>query len=236
MYKIQFDSWDSIDVLVINGEGTLHNNRPSATGILDLAQRAQQHNIPVILINTVWQNMDQHWRTVTDKLYYWSVRDRLSQEYAQEKFGRKPDFYLDLSVANIPSKTHTTPISVAVGNTFDGKVYTRFDSVRHSIFDHNWDDFVGILRNTDMYVTGRFHEIMGACAAQTPFIGIHGNSWKVQGLIYSSGIPIPTYDTFDYTYAQTTTFFKHYSSHFKDFYSWFNSQTVLDINTIIDTV
>ena len=236
MYKIRYDDWDIVDVLLINGEGTLHNNRPSAVGILDLAQRAQAHNVPVVLINTVWQNMDIKWKSVTDKLYYWSVRDVLSQEYAQKEFNRLPDFYLDLSVNTLPSIVKSAPVDIATGNTFESRLVTRFTAQHHSIFDNNWDDFVNKLRNTDMYISGRFHEIMGACAAQTPFIAIRGNSWKIEGMIHSSGIAIPTVDVFDYTKTQVEEYFTYYRGHFKDFYNWINSQQKLDILSIINSI
>lgn len=182
--------WNETDAVVVNGEGTLHNNRPGAVGVLDFVQRAQSHGVPTVLVNTVWQNMSLDWKPVVQGLTYWSVRDRLSQEYAHS-FNCEPELYPDLSMnTQIPWLIEGHPSGVAHGNTWQSRVRANYPSAYVSVFANTWTGFVQQLQTYSAYATGRFHEICAAVVAQTPFWPIQGNSWKTQGLLADYDIPV----------------------------------------------
>jgi hypothetical protein len=47
------------DVVIINGEGTMHHDSPGALAVLEAALFAHEFGKPVALINTVWENNNQ---------------------------------------------------------------------------------------------------------------------------------------------------------------------------------
>lgn len=49
---------NSYDLLLINGEGTLHHDRPKALAICHAARHASKRGKVVVLLNTVWQEND----------------------------------------------------------------------------------------------------------------------------------------------------------------------------------
>jgi len=66
------------DIIIINGEGTLHHERPAGYWLLEAAPWAQRNGIPIVLINATWQANSQD---MLDKLQYFdliSVRESCS--------------------------------------------------------------------------------------------------------------------------------------------------------------
>ena len=43
------------DIIIMNGEGTLHHDRPGAQMLLAAGILAHQHGIPIVLVNTIWE-------------------------------------------------------------------------------------------------------------------------------------------------------------------------------------
>ena len=70
---------DAADLVIVNGEGSLHHDSRNAGRIFDICQ-ALQSSHELALINSVWQNNDaQKWRPLLDKFKAIYVRDRRSQ-------------------------------------------------------------------------------------------------------------------------------------------------------------
>ncbi|MGE6527601.1 polysaccharide pyruvyl transferase family protein [Pseudomonas sp. NPDC077382] len=68
----------TVDLCLVNGEGTMHDDAPAALLFGVLARYCQVHNIPCFLINSVWQSnfkLNEYARSFT-AIY---VRDKLSQ-------------------------------------------------------------------------------------------------------------------------------------------------------------
>ena len=219
--------WRTVDAVVVNGEGTLHNNRPGAVGVLDFVQRAQQNHVATVLVNTVWQNMEPEWNSVVQALDYWSVRDRLSQQYAHS-FGCTPDLYPDLSLNQQYPRTQTAS-GVAHGNTWQSRVRATYPSTFVSIFAHDWHTFVEHLQSHSAYATGRFHEICAAIVAQTPFWPIQGNSWKTQGLL--ADYEIPVMDRSPTSESELQDFVQRYQEEFSRLFETVANTPKLDINS-----
>lgn len=69
------------DLVVINGEGTLHHNTASSQKLLASARYALEQHKPVVLINALWQdNAPEQWRDVLEQFSAIWCRDRRSQQ------------------------------------------------------------------------------------------------------------------------------------------------------------
>lgn len=63
-YPVGFNRWDrqfvdalrDVDLVLANGEGTLHHDAPAARALIDGAAVCQQAGCSVVLLNTVWQS------------------------------------------------------------------------------------------------------------------------------------------------------------------------------------
>lgn len=53
-WSAQAEDFLNADLVVINGEGALHHDRPTVAGVLDLAIRRRELSRPTALINTSW--------------------------------------------------------------------------------------------------------------------------------------------------------------------------------------
>lgn len=74
------------DVIVINGEGTLHHGAPAAENILRIVDLATSSNTPVCLINTLYQDNPPEWSAYLRKLSYISTRDSESLHACRRVF------------------------------------------------------------------------------------------------------------------------------------------------------
>jgi hypothetical protein len=49
-------TWNATDLVLINGEGTMHDDQPRALSLANAGRWAAERGKPVVLLNTVWQN------------------------------------------------------------------------------------------------------------------------------------------------------------------------------------
>ena len=69
------------DLVVVNGEGTLHHDTASSRQLMANIEYALDQALPVVLINALWQeNNTPHWLPVLSKLSAIYCRDRRSQQ------------------------------------------------------------------------------------------------------------------------------------------------------------
>ena len=225
---IRFNNWDNIDHVIVNGEGTLHNNRQGAISILNLAKCALEAGCTVSIVNSIWQNMDIGWKTVTDQLSIWCVRDPLSQEYATKEFGRTPDLCPDYSWF-APITVHKNNRNlVGIGGSLDGLLYPNWSNYfRINIFDHSWQDLVNLCAECNFIVSGRHHELYAACRAGIPFIALDSNSWKNRALTHHGNIPV--LDHMPATLSETQKFVNTYRDQYSKIFDWLYSYTLEDV-------
>jgi polysaccharide pyruvyl transferase WcaK-like protein len=55
------------DGIIVNGEGTIHHNRPAGRMLLEVSELAQKHNVPIFLINTTYQENPAEFKQYLDK-------------------------------------------------------------------------------------------------------------------------------------------------------------------------
>lgn len=186
------------DLILINGEGTMHHNRPVPHQLLEILRVAKKSGKKTALINTVWQDMRVD-AEIVDVLKdtYISVREVLSQQELQKQ-GIESEVHLDLSyfvdVPEIPELQR--PREYVVGKFFSQADY-RPRGIHHiDIFKQDWDTIVNVLRATDWFITGRHHEMYAACKARCMFSTLAGNTWKNQGLFRTAGVDIKVADPY----------------------------------------
>ena len=195
---LTYPTWaeEEAELIIINGEGTMHHDRPLARQYLEILRQAKRQGKRTALVNTVWQSM-----TLDDELVdvlkdtYISVREVLSQQELQ-KYEINSDIHLDLSYFVDVPEIHRLqyPREYVVGKFFSQSDYRPKGINTVDIFKQDWDTIVNILRGTDWFITGRHHELYAACKARCPFSTLAGNTWKNQGLFVTAGVEIKVAD------------------------------------------
>ena len=225
---IDFDSWDAVDHVIVNGEGTLHNNRQGAISILKLAESALNAGCTVSIVNSIWQNMDAHWKTVTDRLTVWSVRDPISQQYACQDFGRLPSLCPDYSWFEPVDITKSNKNLTGVGGSLNGLLYPNWhDYHRVNIFESTWNQLVNHCAECNVLISGRHHELYAACRAGIPFVALDSNSWKNHALAYHGNIPV--LEHLPETFIEIEKFVSTYKDQYSKIFNWMHSYTLEDV-------
>lgn len=186
-----FVNIEEADAVIVNGEGTMHHDKPVPHELLNILRNAKKLGKKTALINTVWQSMtlDDEMKDVLRDTYI-SVREIMSAEELQ-KSDIDVDIHLDLSYFNeVPEKV-TPQRNLIVGKFFMQKDWRPKDIPVIDIFKNDWNTIVNVLRNTEWFVTGRHHELYASCKARCPFSTLAGNTWKNEGLMKTAGVDIP---------------------------------------------
>lgn len=184
------EHYDQADAIIINGEGTMHHNRPIVFNYLEILKNAKRLGKKTALINTVWQDikLDQETKEVLRDTYI-SVREVLSQqELAKDDI--QADVHLDLSYFNNVPEQITSHREYVVGKFFLQTDYRPTGIMSLDIFKNDWNSIVNLLRHTDWFITGRHHELYASCKARCPFSALAGNTWKNEGLAKTAGVDI----------------------------------------------
>ena len=182
---------NNADLVIINGEGTMHHDQESARHLLNIIKHSYNKGKQVMLINSLWQSMSI---TSSDidclKNIYICVREERSQKALLEH-GIHADVSLDLSYFDPVPKETKEKQKLLVGGFFRKTQYRPEGVPVLSIFDSSWEDCVNILRSTEWFITGRHHEMYAAAKAECPFVAWSGNSWKNESLMETAGVDIP---------------------------------------------
>lgn len=87
------------DLIVINGEGTLHHGSKQGSKLLDVVDHPARGKTPVALINAVYQDNPPAWNARLASINLISTRDSWSAAEVEKAIGRKVGFVPDLSLA-----------------------------------------------------------------------------------------------------------------------------------------
>lgn len=108
---------DACDIIIINGEGTIHDAAPGAKRLLDIIHSPQRRGRPVVLLNSIWQNNPNDWVKLLDRCDIVAVRDSQSaKELGAAGFSRAR-FVPDLSVTGAAEVTHSPRNQLVVGDS-----------------------------------------------------------------------------------------------------------------------
>ena len=190
------------DVLVINGEGSMHHRAPTYFKKMEEARYAASTGRPFHLVNTIWQSNGAAEAGLLGQARLIVVREILSQQALASEAGVFSEIKLDFSFFE--------PLDMdAEFKDFEGKeIATDFYSTEFQDFVRpttaflskfpfismkkmGWSNFVRSLSTASLLITGRHHAVYAACRARTPFVALRGNSHKIEGIVATAGIEIP---------------------------------------------
>jgi exopolysaccharide biosynthesis predicted pyruvyltransferase EpsI len=188
------------DLVVANGEGTMHDDNDKVYKIMEILEQAKKHNNKTMLVNTVWQNNSAKLTKMLKNVDYVSVRETKSKKEILKCIQRRVDIHLDYSYfCNVKLVDNKTKYNLAVGNKMNipnvkpkrPKISNVGEDARVDIFKQGWHELVNFLYNSELFVTGRHHEMYASCKAECPFVVLEGNTHKNSGLFETANVDIP---------------------------------------------
>ena len=194
-------AYQPYDVLVVNGEGTMHHSSAGFHKKMTVLAKAVDAGVPAFLVNSVWQENDRSYDHVLRRLSGITVREQLSRHDIMSRHGIESQVVIDASYFLALDKPEA-PAAPGVAPLITDFYWQETDgfregpeilpSARHLPMKHvSWEATVGALRNADFLVTGRHHAVYAACVAKCPFLASEGNTHKIRGLIATAGVDIP---------------------------------------------
>jgi len=93
---------EAADLVVINGEGTLHHSKKRGKWLLEAANFASAKGAKVALINALWQDNKQEWGALAAPIDYVACRDSRSARDLGTALGRDVPWMGDLSMCSGP--------------------------------------------------------------------------------------------------------------------------------------
>lgn len=211
----------------------MHHDSPSCRRKLAEIAAATTRGKRVQLINTVWQENSAAAAEVLRACERVVVREVLSQREL-ERIGACSEVMIDQSffapiesaspVVDFGGQMVLTDFFSRDLGTF-AKVTTQWTwSVPYiQMHEWTWSSLVRSLPSASVLVTGRHHAMYAACKARVPFLVLKGNTHKIEGLLASSGVDIPVFDTYpELRQALRSHAWKHYD--FAALFDWMEAQ------------
>jgi len=184
-------SYAKYDHVILNGEGTMHDNGRTSRLFLSQLHNAYYDGCDISIINTVWQNCTSKFDYLLPRCKNVTVREIHSYNEMKSKHNFIPKIMPDCSYFYDVPYTHYQHVQIYEGQYWLGKEseYDNYPSI--NIFKQSWEEIVNRLRNADLLITGRHHEMYAACKAKCKFLVKPGNTWKNEGLLDTVGANIP---------------------------------------------
>jgi hypothetical protein len=194
------------DVLVMNGEGSMHHDSTACRQKLRQIETAQEFGKATWLVNSVWQANDPDCDRILRRLDGFWVRGPVSAADLRARHGLDVPWGLDLSYFD-PVETVPAPID------FGGETVTT--DLWHSPFGGfvrptagalaalpyldfaalSWNEAIASIATAGLLITGRHHAMYAACKARRPFVPIAGNTHKFEDLLRAAGVAVPVCST-----------------------------------------
>lgn len=201
------DSWDDCDIVVMNGEGTMHHGSVGFHTKMRLLVRAQAQGYRTYLVNTVWQENPSEYDDVIARLDGLitrgeaSCRDLMANHCAPASAALDLSYYepIDESAPAFDwsGKTVITDIwSQELDFAWLSASFAK-DWIKVDLQQLSWSSLVRSLRTADILVTGRHHAMYAAARARLPFVPVRGNSHKFLDLFAETKAPIPICRKYD---------------------------------------
>lgn len=157
-----------IDVIVVNGEGTMHGapGRGNAVALAEIGALAKHHyDVPVALVNaTIYNNDNNFYESIRYFHLIW-LRDQMSCESANE-CGITAHYCPDLTLSEDWSETNTSRQNIGI----TGSVRPRDDSSLRKFASASGSEFVSMVENRRP-TTKSF---------MTLSIGRHRKAWRLR--------------------------------------------------------
>jgi len=194
-------SYESYDILIMNGEGSMHDSCKGFYKKMSVLEKAVNKGIPAYLLNTVWQNNNHEFDETLKKLAGITAREQYSQKELQERHNVDAKLIIDASffakidpeskILRFKGKPVKTDFYFPETRSWSGDG-GLFKQIEYFPMENNsWSSFVLSLETCSYLITGRHHAVYAACRARVPFVASDSNTHKITGLIASAGVGIP---------------------------------------------
>lgn len=190
------------DLMVINGEGTMHDNQVAMRRIMRTASWAKEQGKKVILVNSLWNRNEtsEFGPDIFDKIY---VRDLKSAEEIRRDYRVKVEVLPDIALATRFKFGEKLKRDVDI--LFESGFYNR--ELKAKLVEENpwlketkhcdimaWGAFPAFCRQiakAKLVITQRFHTTIACILTRTPFVSFEGNTPKIKGLMDMAAADIP---------------------------------------------
>lgn len=186
----------SSDLVIINGEGTLHRSTPYARNFLEICRDKRS-----ILINTVWEKMYIKDEKLLRNIILVSVRESLSYAQIIKTFDKRkvhivPDliFYTGLGFLKQKIGYSDSYMDYLRDGLRKNRNYFPMD---YAGSNPDLEAYVTWMSGLDLYVTGRFHGVCLAAMVNKPFLAFPTNSHKMEGLLKDMRCPELLIESFE---------------------------------------
>ena len=177
------------NVIVINGEGSLHHGGRNTEFFPKLLEEA---SVPIILTNSVWDSVqflnEKVIYNMNEKIIAASVRESRSLHQLREVYKGPIEVVPDLSfwqkipVANVKRKGTGYSDCVRRRNTIQFEGSPNFRPLVRRPIPISWEEYTTWLQGLELFVTGRFHGLCMSVATVTPYQLISSNCHKNEAL------------------------------------------------------
>lgn len=123
------------DIVVINGEGTLHHGKKRGRWLLDAGAFAQSKGSKVALINALWQENPAEWAQIANSFDYISCRDSRSAAALAKAIGRDVTWFGDLSMCSGVIESNQPRDGVVFGCSVHNDVSRYLADLSHKMSD-----------------------------------------------------------------------------------------------------
>jgi len=182
------------DLVVCNGEGTLHHGKRQAVYLMECLRAALRQGRRAILVNAVWQEMGG-WGRVLGKLDRLYLREPMSTHQALDDIGPYvhgpveccPDLCLDVALP--PTRLGPYAGQEVLGGVGASGMRRSWPGLEGripnavSLRGQSLQSAVDELAGAALYVTGQHHGVYAAAIAGVPFRCCRSNSWKIEALL-----------------------------------------------------
>jgi hypothetical protein len=228
------DPAEDYDLLVVNGEGSMHHDSPACRDKLGQIEAAQEAGKATWLVNSVWQENGPACNALLGRLDCFWVRGPRSAADLAARHGMEVSWGLDLSYFD-PLDGSAAPVDFG-GETIatdfwnsDLRCFARPTAgamARYPYLDMGsmgWSELVASIATAGMIVTGRHHAMYAACKARRPFIPIAGNTHKFEDLLRGAGSAIPVCSTWEQV-RQASQWLSGRRDEFERLFDWMEKQ------------
>ena len=223
---------DAYDVLVVNGEGSMHHGGGAFVEKMRLIEAAVAAGRPAHLINSVWQDNPHQFDAALAQCRQVVVREVLSRD-AIAAHGVSAQVMPDLSYfAPIPKGDVVDFKGGVVMTDFLSREFGCFVRLRSRWAERypfvdmramDWPTLVRSLKTARLVVTGRHHAIYAACKARVPFLALAGNTHKIEGIVATAGVDIPVFKDWSKLRASMDEA-EGWQSRYDRLFDWFETQ------------
>lgn len=203
------------ELLVLNGEGTLHHRASRACELLEICKVAKNLGMKVAVINTVWEANDDSMAEILRTVDAVHVRDTRSLAALPSDLPAQvtPDasipIFMELTrsgdflapvypigvMDNVVPKATDVLLRFAEAGTlpFFAMPGGNLSVTRQNTSGQAVPVWPRLLQITDLlsasaWVTGRFHGLIGALCAGRPVCAVRSNTAKIEGLLGDFGL------------------------------------------------